>query len=102
MKNNLTALIFGAAIVTASIFLGNAYIERTKSTGYIQVTGQGKTNFTSDLIVWEGNFKVENTNQKEGFEQLKKDKLIIHNYLLKKGISEDEIVFSAVNSSKNT
>ena len=60
MKKNLSAFVFGIAIVSASLILGNAVINRNKKTGTISVTGLGKTDFTSDLIVWEANFSQVN------------------------------------------
>ena len=45
MKSNSTAVIFGLAIVLASIFLGNAYVKRNKQNGKIQVTGLGEKIF---------------------------------------------------------
>ena len=59
MKTNSNAVIFGIAIIISSIFLGRAYVNRAKTNGYIQVTGLGEQNFTSDLIVWEGDFMAE-------------------------------------------
>ena len=37
MKKNLTAVIFGLAIIVAAIVLGNAYANRNKLDGKIQV-----------------------------------------------------------------
>ncbi len=59
MKNNLTAIIFGLSIVLAAYLLGNAFMNRNKAEGTISVTGLGKADFTSDLIVWEGSFSKE-------------------------------------------
>ena len=62
MKQYTNAIIFGIAIVTSSIFLGKAYTDRNKKDGEIQVTGLGKTDFSSDLIVWEGSFSADNAD----------------------------------------
>lgn len=102
MKSNKTALIFGIAIVIAAYLLGNAIINRNKAEGNIIVTGLGKANFTSDLIVWEGSFATQSTNLKQAYVNLEKDKRVINNYLLSKGIDVSEMVFNAVSSRKNT
>jgi hypothetical protein len=102
MKQNLTAVVFSIAIVLASIILGYSYFNRTQPVGNISVTGLGEKNFTSDLIVWEGNFTKSNYNIQKAYSQLKVDKKTITEYLAKKGIAKDEIVFSAVNSDKET
>ena len=102
MKNNLTAIIFGLAIVIAAYVLGYSFMNRNKTDGTISVTGLGKADFTSDLIVWEGSFSEENINLQQAYNDLEKDKKIISDYLLSKGITAEELVFNAVNSHKDT
>src|SRR5210317_1640267 len=101
MKKNLTAIIFGLAIVSAAYVLGYSFMNRNKSDGTISVTGLGKADFTSDLIVWEGSFSEENANLQQAYNDLEKDKKIISDYLLSKGITAEELIFNAVNSQKN-
>lgn len=102
MKNHLSAIIFGIAIVIAAYLLGNAVINRNNAQGSISVTGLGNADFTSDLIVWEGYFSRENIDLKQAYKDLEADKAIITAYLLGKGITKEEIVFKAVNSRNNT
>lgn len=101
MKNNLSAIIFGLAIIIGAYLLGNAYMNRNKVDGTISVTGLGNADFTSDLIVWEGSFSKESSNLEKAYSDLEKDKKIISEYLLSKGITNKELVFNAVNSRKN-
>lgn len=100
MKNYTNALIFGIAIIVSSIFLGKAYKERTKTDGEIRVTGLGKADFSSDLIVWEGSFGAQNRDLKQAFELLEKNKAIITDYLVNKGIKADELIYSAVKTNQ--
>jgi len=102
MKNNLSAAIFGLAIVLSAFVLGYSFMNRNRPDGSISVTGLGKTDFTSDLIVWEGSFSEESLNLQQAYSDLEKDKKIISEYLLSKGIKDDELVFNAVNSRKDT
>ncbi len=102
MKQYMNAILFSAAIVIASAILGYYYFSRTQAVGNILVTGLGEKDFTSDLIVWEGNFSKTNMNLRTAYAELKKDKNAILNYMKKKGISESEIVFSSVNSMKDS
>lgn len=101
MKNNVTALIFSLAIIISAFLLGNAYMNRNKIDGSISVTGLGMADFTSDLIVWEGSFSKESFDLQKAYTDLEKDKEIITAYLTSKGISKKELVFNAVNSTKN-
>ena len=100
MKPYANAIIFGIAIIISSFFLGKAYTDRSKADGEIRVTGLGKADFSSDLVVWEGRFGAQNKDLKQAYETLEKSKRIISDYLDDKGISKDEMVFTAVNSSK--
>ena len=100
MKKNLSAVVFAIAIVAASVILGNAVINRNKKVGTISVTGLGETNFTSDLIVWEARFSQVNNDLKQAYADLKRDKETISQYLKSKGLSDDVIVFNAVETDK--
>src|SRR6056297_2263220 len=102
MKKNLSAVIFSVSIIVAALILGGAFINRNAANETISVTGLCRNNFTSDLIVWEGRFTKHNSDLKKAYSGLNEDKKIIQNYLLSKGISEEEIVFSAVSTEKNT
>ncbi|APU69306.1 MAG: SIMPL domain-containing protein [Bacteroidota bacterium] len=92
------ALIFSVAIVIAAYFLGHAYVSRANPDGVISVTGAGSENFTSDLIVWEGTFSRMNQNLEQAYNQLNRDKETVRQYLLGKGIKDDNIVFNSVNT----
>ena len=102
MKSNITAIIFGLAIVIAAYLLGNAYMNRNQKEGTVDVTGLGNKDFTSDLIVWEGSFSKESLDLQRAYNDLEKDKKVISDYLLSKGITSTELVFNAVNSRKDT
>ncbi len=93
---HLSAIIFGLAIVVAAYFLGNAYVQRANPPQVISVTGLGNENFTSDLIVWEGRFSAFSPALTSAFERLNQQKEIVKNYLVSKGISEENIIFNSV------
>ncbi len=98
----LVAIIFALAIIIASFVLGNAFMNRNHSQQTISVTGLGKEDFTSDLIVWEGRFSKENTNLQQAYADLAKDKDVVMQYLVSKGIKAEEIVFTAVRTNDKT
>jgi len=101
MKNSITAIIFALSIIISSFILGNAFRNRNKINGAISVTGLGKADFVSDLIVWEGRFEKENYNLKQAYSDLEIDKNIISKYLEEKGIQSVNIVFNAVQTRRN-
>jgi len=101
MKQYISSVVFGIAIVASSIFLGKAYTNRSNVDGEIRVTGLGKADFTSDLIVWEGQFIAHSKDVKQAYLILKGNKSIIDKYLTKRGIDAKQLVYSAVSTHKN-
>jgi hypothetical protein len=99
MKANLSSILFSIAIVIAAFVLGNSVINRNRPQGTVNVTGLGEQNFTSDLIVWEGNFSRESGDLKEAYASLERDKSAVTQYLKSKGIPEEQLVFNAVTTS---
>lgn len=96
----LSAIIFSIAIVIAAWFLGNSYVDRANPDGTISVTGAGSENFTSDLIVWEGRFSQMSENLETAYNQLNRDKNTVKDYLIEKGIKEENIVFNSVQTDE--
>jgi uncharacterized protein len=101
LKNHLNALIIAGAVLLSSFFLGNTYINRNKKANSISVTGLGKKDFTSDLVVWGGYFSKKSFNLKEAYAALDKDREELRKYLILKGIDSKIIVFSAVTINKD-
>lgn len=102
MKTNLNSIIFSSAIVIATVILGYSYVKRSQVTGKITVTGLGKKDFSSDLIVWGGSFSKQNKDLKLAAAELSKDRKRIEEYLLKSSVNKKEIVISAVQSSETS
>ncbi len=100
MNKHTNAIIFGIAIIASALVLGNAFMNRNKTAGTISVTGLGKADFDSDLIVWEGHFEALNTDLKQAYLTLENNKRIVQTYLEGKGIKSSEIVFSAVRTNE--
>jgi hypothetical protein len=101
-KNIIQPLLYAVAIVVASYILGYAFMHRNQTEKKISVVGLGKTDFTSDLIVWEGNFSTLSQDIKDAYAKLNHDKSLVEKYLIKKGIDPKEIVFSAVETHNRT
>lgn len=97
MKLYLNSLIIALAVVITAILFSNAFKNRNKTNDTISVTGLGKKDFVSDLIVWSGSFTRQSKELKEAYALLDKDRETIQNYLVSKGLKAENIVFSAVN-----
>lgn len=101
MKNQANALIIAVAVIVAAFLFSSAFKNRNQSNDTISVTGLGKKDFTSDLIVWSGSFSKKSMVLKEAYASLDADREKIKNYLVSKGIAAADIVFSAVNFNKD-
>lgn len=98
LKPILITFIAGVCFIVSVAIAGNSLIESKKnsSNGGITVTGSASKNFTSDLIAWGGSFSAHAQTTKEAYGILKNDADIIHQYLIKEGVNENEIVFSSI------
>lgn len=99
MKQNITAAIFALAIIISAAILANSIINRNKKSGTVDVTGLGEQNFSSDLVVWEGNFSRESLEITNAYADLEKDRKAVTDYLMGKGIPREQIIFKAVNTN---
>lgn len=88
-------------MVISTFLLADAFKNRNSSADIISVTGLGSTDFVADLIVWNSSFSKKSTDLKSAYASLENDRNALKNYLVSKGIRENEIVFSSVNISKN-
>ncbi|WP_103069525.1 SIMPL domain-containing protein [Aquimarina sediminis] len=102
MKTNISSVVFSLAIITSSIVLGNAYMNRNKPERTIAVTGHGTTSFSSDLIVWEGEFTKTNNDLQQAYIDLKTDKNTVAEYLTSNNIDPKTVVFDAVITNRTT
>ncbi len=100
MKSYVAPLIIALSVITGVFILGNAYKYKFKTTETISVTGLAETNFTSDQIVWTGNYSRKTMDLKSAYAQLKDDESKIRAYLKGKGVADAEMVFSAVSIDK--
>ena len=100
MKFKLNSALVAISIVVTAVILSNAFLNRNKPYNTISVTGLGSKSFSSDLIVWSGDFVRKNMNLKEAYAQLDKDREIIRTYMTTKGLKKENVVFSAVTINK--
>ena len=100
MKNYITAIIVSIALILTCIIITDAFKNRHQSEETISVTGMGSKDFESDLIVWNSTFSKRSYELKQAYAELETDRKSILNYLLSKGLQEDEIIFSSVSINK--
>lgn len=103
MKNTIlpVSIITALGVIIAALVLGNAFKYKYKSQDRINVVGNAKQDFESDIVVWSGSFSRKDFDLKTVSESLNTDKATVLNYLKNKGIKENEITFDAVNINKD-
>ena len=101
MKNYITTAIVAFTAIICFWILSNAYKYKFKTAETISVTGLAEKDFVSDQIVWTGNYSRKMMDLKAAYTSLKEDEGKIRIYLKEKGIADNEMVFSAVNLSKD-
>ncbi len=101
MKNYITVAIAALALIAAFWLAAGAYRYKFTSTENISVNGLAEKDFTSDQIVWTGNYSRKMMDLKSAYTLLKEDEGRIRTYLKEKGIKESEMVFSAVSIDKD-
>lgn len=98
---NITiALILAIAMVT-SCFIGVKGLSDFKSKkNQIEIKGYTKQQITSDLIVWSGYYDIQATDLKQGYAMLEISKEKVLNYLVNKGYTKEELIFSSISVSE--
>jgi len=100
MKENVGYFSLALALVIGVFIASDAYLERTRTNDSIRVTGLGKRDFKSDLIVWEASFSRKSMDLQSAYASLKSDRNEVTEFLKAEGVPEDEMVFSSVDINK--
>ena len=98
---NIQIIILGlclvVATITSTVILSKAFIQIKKFTSeVISVTGSAEKKIVSDYTVWVSAFTRRDQQMTVAFKKLEEDLKKVKKYLLSKGIKEDEIVVSQV------
>lgn len=97
-KSVIVAFIAGiCAIACVAIAVNGLVTYKKAGDGGINVTGSVNQDFTADLIVWRGSFSAYGDTTKKAYDKIKKDAAVIKKYLVDSGVSEEEIIFYAIN-----
>jgi hypothetical protein len=96
MIRALSYFIIGVCLCVSVRIFSHAWEKTHFSYQSIKVTGLAQRDFTSDRIVWSSAFSRKAYTLVEANSQIKKDIIAVKQYLIKNGIQENEIVFSAL------
>ncbi len=92
-------LALAMGLVMSSIVLGWFY--KTKKTGEeaVAVTGSARKRIKSDLVVWSAGVSYQAPKLAEAYSQLSENVPRIKQYLIGKGVSENQITISSISST---
>ena len=93
----IISLISAVAVIIFAFIINSAYTYKYKVQQSINVTGNAKKDFESDIVKWSASYSRKSQSLSEASDQLKQDRLLVEKFLLEKGINAKEIVFDAVN-----
>jgi hypothetical protein len=101
MNTRIGQTLIIAVVIIIAVYMGtHAVTYRSRAEETITVTGLAQKDFNSDLIVWTGSWSRKSTDLKSAYMLLKGDENMVRDYLLKKGITNSEMVISSVNIDK--
>ncbi|MGH9946471.1 MAG: SIMPL domain-containing protein [Pyrinomonadaceae bacterium] len=86
-------------LVLSSIIFGWFYASAKKGDDAITVTGSAKRRITSDLVVWSAGVSAQSPQLADAYKQLADSVPRIKQYLLSKGIPEDQMTVSSISST---
>lgn len=96
----LPYLLISLSFLFSCMYLGSSWLNSKKQHLGISVTGLANKDFVSDLVTWSASFTRKDATMQGAFAQLKKDAETIKAWLVEHDIKPEEIVFSAVDMTK--
>jgi hypothetical protein len=93
-----TTLALG--LIISSVIIGWSYSKTKKGDEAITVTGSAKKRITSDLVVWSAGVSAQSSTLTDAYKQLSDSVPRIKQYLLSKGIPEDQMTVSAISTTQ--
>lgn len=87
------------SLIISSLILGWSYKNSKKGDEAITVTGSAKKRITSDLALWSAGVSSQAPQLADAYKQLSNDIPKIKQYLLSKGIPEDQMTVSSISTT---
>ena len=105
MENEKNGSVFNAgfalavALVLSSIIGAWAYTHTKKGEQMVTVTGSARKRIKSDLVIWRAGVSYQATQLSEAYKALSDNIPKVKQYLISKGVPEDQITISAITST---
>ena len=93
--------MLAVAAVACTLIATKGFVSyKSTQSGGLSATGSASVDFEADLIVWRGTYSAYAQTTSEAYKALERDTERIRDYLDDYDISEEDIVFSAIDISK--
>ncbi|CAN5252170.1 SIMPL domain-containing protein [soil metagenome] len=86
-------------LVLSSIIFGWFFSKTRKGDEAITVTGSAKKRISADLVLWNAGVTAQSPQLADSYKQLSENVPRIREYLLSKGIPEDQMVVSSITTT---
>lgn len=100
-SNVVVSFVLGVAAIIFAYVLGNAFKYKYEVGNTINVTGNAKKDFEADVVKWTASYSRKSKALSEASGQLAEDRGMVKQFLMQQGIKENEIVFDAVNITRD-
>lgn len=97
----IISIVAAIGLIVSAYIISNAYKYKYRVNNTINVTGNAKKDFESDIVKWTASYSRKSMDLSEASEQLKRDRDLVKSFLIQRGIKENEILFNAVNIIKD-
>ncbi|MDP8212793.1 MAG: SIMPL domain-containing protein [Candidatus Zapsychrus exili] len=95
----ILGVCFVVATIVSTVILSKGLLQIKKfSSEVVTVTGSAEKKIVSDYIVWKGRFSRQESELKTGYAKLQDDLKKVKAYLASKGIKDDELIVSQVDT----
>ncbi|MFZ5969753.1 MAG: SIMPL domain-containing protein [Bacillota bacterium] len=95
----IVSFILSMALIVSSIIVTNGIIKVRGANHTLTVKGSAKKQITSDFVVWTGSFGAQSSDLSEAYKTLKESSEKVKKYLTDKGVREENIIFSSINTN---
>ncbi|MBC7911125.1 MAG: SIMPL domain-containing protein [Pyrinomonadaceae bacterium] len=108
MNNERNGNIFNAgfalavALVLSSIVFAWAYTRSKNTEQVVTVTGSARKKITSDLVIWKAAVSYQAPQLSDAYKSLSDNIPRVKQYLISKGVAENQITVSSISSSTLT
>jgi uncharacterized protein len=101
-KNNNwfnAGLFLALGLIVSSTILGWSYTSKKSGDEAVTVTGSARKRIKSDLVVWSAGISAQSAKLADAYSQLSANVPRIKQYLVSKGINENQMTVSSISST---